>query len=199
MRGMAKERPVANPLRADNVLSENAAMEVLTLNKRIRELEEQLAGFQQKTVLERESLSQGDDPVKLRFRFVLRDEEKGYNDPKYQMDVEEDIETTWNTVFCHLAPHLETGLPEGTVRNVLARFAGEHVPQRILGTHGNYRFFSARITTPSFSTIKVQFIALGLIESFREQAGKVNRMSWKLSPIGREQMYKLIAVRKKHG
>ena len=140
MRGMAKKRPVADPSRADNVLSENAAAEVLRLTKRIRELEEQLAGFQQKTVLERESLSQGDDPVNLRFRFTLEDDEKKYGDPKRQLDVEEDLETTWNSVFCYLAPHLETGLPEGTIKNVLARFAGEHVPQRILSTPGNYRF-----------------------------------------------------------
>src|SRR5207253_10808559 len=139
------------------------------LNKRIRELEEQLAGAQRKTAQDRESLAQGNDPVNLKFRFGLRNEALNYHDPKHQLNVEENIETNWNEVFCYLAPHLETGLPEGTLKNLLARFAGERVPQGILKKHDSHNFFAARISTPSFHLIKVQFVALGLIETFREQ------------------------------
>ena len=170
--------------------------DVLALQQRIQELENQLAAVRQPPEVERASLAQGNDPVKLRFTFAMRDNSKGYLDSDHPLNLEQDLECTWNDVFRYLAPHLETGLPEITLRNVLARFGDEHVPLNIRNRSDNYKLFSARITTPAFSTIKIQFIALGLIESFRNESGLHRLTSWRLTPAGRTEMYKLYAVKK---
>jgi hypothetical protein len=185
--------PAVGWVRADKVLSESAALETLGLTKKIEEMENELSRLRKNFSADLDNLAQGDDPVTLKYIVHLRNR----FDVQHPINSEARLETTWNKLYSYLAPHLETGLPEGTLKNVLARFATEdRLPPDLLRSHFNYELFSARIATESFNTIKVQFVALGFIESFREQAGDKSRISWRLSASGLDHMYKTVAMRR---
>lgn len=194
---LIKRHPRPGWIRADQAMSEELAEELLRQNIQIRELQSKLEGSYSTGLPDASALSQGSDPVNLAYIFTLQDKKKNWQDPAREKKVTETVSTTWNEIFRFLSPYLEAGTPETTARSILSRFAEERLPVTVTARDDGYSFASVRLTTESFTMVKIQFTALQLIETYKEDTNKqTRRVAWRLSRQGMELMYSIIAVRK---
>jgi hypothetical protein len=194
---LIKRHPRPGWIRADQAMSEEMAEELLRQNKQIRELQSKLEGSYATGLPDASALAQGSDTVSLTYSFTVQDRKKNWQDPAKEKKVTDTVFTTWNEIFRFMSPYLETGTPETTARSILSRFAEERLPISISTRDDGYSFQSVRLSTESFTMLKIQFTALRLIETYREDTNKqTRRAAWRLSKQGMELMYSLIAVRK---
>jgi hypothetical protein len=184
---LIKKHPAIGWIRANNLTSEESNLEIFKLRNIIKELEDQLNVKKNNAPPGTESLEQGDDLFDLNYHYV---------DRAWQSMVDSKdglIQMTWDEIFSILSPLMMDESTEENLKDELVKKIRENIK-----IEKNLRPEVIKINDTHFQTIKVQLIALGLIEkSDRKKSLKDLSAYWKLTPFGENKMMTLKALRKK--
>jgi hypothetical protein len=194
----ARDNPRVGWVRGDMAATAEQLEERARLQKEVVELRgalrESTSGAPEGTA----DLQQGDDLIPLELRF------DGYTKANWRMHQrhepsEESSWTTecftWNEALAALGPTL---LEEASERDmkIALRIA---VEREIKKMHAKKVFGinNIKLHPDMFDTVKIQFVALGLIESGAKKRGvSDNAVYWRLTPHGRTTLMKLRALRR---
>lgn len=174
---LTKTHPRTGWVKADNLSSEEAQLEIL-------QLKEKLAEYEASTVsIDTIQLAQGDDGINLDVTFKMY---------PYSKDiVRRSVVVTWENLFKKTCPKLIDESTEEDFREHLTDFL-------IFLVKDEYEsFYNFNIVTDDFIQVLIQFKALGLIEkSIKKRAIKDNNTYWKLTSKGDHYLTKLRAIRR---
>lgn len=191
---MIRENPAVGWVKADQIPDE-ASAEILGLRHRVDELLGELEQARTNAPKGTESLSQGDDPCLLNFRFQAGTDEDWIDDPQYGIQ----METTWNKIFAGVAPMMIDEASEGELKKgiesfIAYEFTDELQKQKTLKDSKLHNF---TIDQADYQTIKVQLRALGLItKSSKQRSLRDTGTYWTLTPYGDATMTRLRAIRR---
>lgn len=173
---LIKNKPQTGWIKADGGTSEEASQEIAILRKKVSELEFQLEKARTTAPEGSENLNQGDDYFTLKYSYY-------WGGQQY-----DEISLTWNEIFYILSPLMFDEAHEYALEKELASY----IKQRMeLGAN------VVNINSVDFQSIKVQFIALGLIgKSEKKRSIKDNSTYWSLTPYGENKMMQLRAIHK---
>lgn len=173
---LIKSNPQVGWIRADVVTSEEANLEITKLRKSITELEVLLEKSRTTAPEGSEGLSQGQDKFTINYDYY------------WGGDRSAELKITWNEIFFILAPLMFDESTEYDLETELKKYIRGLIrqrPERI------------DINSVDFQTIKVQFIALGLIsKSEKKRSIKDSATYWSLTPYGETKMMQLRALRR---
>ncbi len=185
---LIKKHPAIGWIRGNNLTSEESNREILNLKKQIEELEHQLFKKKNFAPSGAESLEQGNDKFELSYHYV----EKSWNSMVDSKDGT--IEFTWDEIFSILSPLMVDESSENSLNHELVKIIREQIKEK-----ENHRPAQITINGTDFQTIKVQLIALGLIEkSEKKRSIKDTGVYWSLTPFGETKMMGLKAIRRRN-
>ncbi len=186
---LTKTHPAVGWVRADRVPDEGANAEILRLRREIENLTAQLQLTKIEGPAGTESLAQGDDQIRVRYTFVVRD--KSYKSSRF----EDKLDLTWNQVFARVSPSLIDEATERTIASTISSLIAEHEYGMWKDAYPDHQVSDFYITQEDFQTIIVQFRALGLIaKSSRQRSLKDTATYWTLTPYGDSVMTRLRAI-----
>jgi Domain of unknown function (DUF4062) len=149
--------------------------EMLELRKQKDKLESQLEKVRTEAPEGVEQLAQGADLFSICFQYLdgvaIRE-----------------IKRTWNVIFSVLGPRILTPLKETGLEHAFYAY----VKSEIKTEHN--RDFRCQINLNAFQAVKVQFIALGLVEI--AQSDLNDDTYWQLTPYGKRYLVDIMAIRK---
>ena len=185
---LIKKHPAIGWIRGNNLTSTESSKEILELKKQIDELESQLNKQKNFAPQEAEDLEQGSDVFELKYHYA-----NGWESMVNANDGS--IEFTWDAVFSILSPLMVDEAPEHGLKNEIVKIICEQIKKK-----KNHRSsIVVEVNGTDFQTIKVQLIALGLIEkSEKRRTIKATDVYWRLTPYGENKMIELKAIRKKN-
>ncbi|MEM6257771.1 MAG: DUF4062 domain-containing protein [Planctomycetota bacterium] len=139
-----------------------------------------------------DGLSAGDDEVRIEFKY-----------PYESSDKTDSVLLTWNQMFFGLATELTVPCRETTVRQELAHLIYGCPTFNTPGIKTDYPHQDIHVTDDTFVKIKIQFLALALIESTTIAGTSGDRMktwsyqepAWKLTPKGIKHLVAKKAIR----
>lgn len=194
---LIKASPAIGWVRADQLLSEDASQEILSLRRQIEQLEGQLEAAQTSAPAGTEGLSQGDDNTTLKYSFEAVGD-YGFKSGSYRAETD----LSWNEIFYTLSPHMIDEAAEKELMSAISSRIADEKSEALYENNdfGGDRITNFRINGDSFQTLKVQFKALGLItKSVRNRSVKDKDTYWTLTPYGDTVMSRLRAIRKSNG
>lgn len=173
---LIKSKPQTGWIRADIASSDEANAEITRLRKEINELKNQLDKARITAPEGSDGLQQGEDPFTLNYSYY------------YGGQHEAEVELTWNQCFYLLAPLMLDESTEENLQKELEEYLKLQVDQRPR---------NLRVNSVDFQTMKVQFVALGLItKSEKKRSIKDSGTYWSLTPYGETKMMQLRALRR---
>ena len=187
---LKKRSPATGWVRADSISDEDATREILRLRKEVEELREKLERATHSPPEGTESLAQGEDSIKIRFTYLHKI--SAFQGKK----VSYEVELSWDKIFSVISPIMIDEAKERDIKGYLEKYIGKisGIKEREGESYASYKL---HIEEEDFDTIKVQFIALGLIEkSEKKRSLKERGVFWKLTPYGENYMIKLRAIKK---
>lgn len=194
---LIKTTPAVGWVRGDLVPDDSATAELLTLRKKIEELQAALQAARQEAPEGTEGLAQGDDLFHLHLWFDAHPQDDPYfiSPTKYGLS----MPVSWNDIFSVVSPLMINELIEEEFRGALNSFAEElATPEtRKDKVFQTMRLRNFRLVDDDFQTIKIQLRALGLIDkSTKPRSVKDTSTYWKLTPYGDMVMTKLRAIQR---
>ncbi|WP_108472961.1 DUF4062 domain-containing protein [Rhodanobacter thiooxydans] len=192
---LIKAHPAIGWVRGDQVPSESATTEILSLRRTIEELEKKLSSVANEAPEGAGLLAQGQDEISLDYTFAASEDRWAHNGTMYRASTS----LAWDEIFSSLAPLMMNESDEPaliTALNGLVR--SKEVPglekQKSLKGMNLLEFKASR---DDFQTIKVQLRALGLItKSTKNRSVKDTATYWTLTPYGDNQLTRLRAIRR---
>ena len=181
---MIKTNPRIGWIKGDVMTSEKSNSEIIRLKDENEELRAKIKKMEESAPAGIEDLSQGDDLYAVHFDYV-KTRRGGYEE-----DFEDGSEVfSWNQIFSVLSPHLLIECNEITLELLF----GDFVRKNADSSFGRI----TKVYSDCFQDVKVQFIALGLIQESqrKKSAGKVHKY-WTLTPYGNKIMMQLKAIKK---
>lgn len=173
---LIKSKPQTGWIRADIATSDEANAEIARLRKENDELKAQLNRARTTAPEGTNDLRQGDDPFELNFSYYYGGQHEG------------SVELTWNQCFYLLAPLMLDESTEAKLQKELEEYLKLQVDERPR---------NLTVNSVDFQTMKVQFVALGLItKSEKKRSIKDSGTYWSLTPFGETKMMQLRALRK---
>lgn len=190
---LIKTHPAIGWVRGDQVPSEGATAEILSLRRTVDELEKRLSAVATHAPEGSSNFAQGDEEISLAYTFLSSLSGYRHDSTTYGKD----SLLTWDEIFSSLAPLMIDEADEATLMaalNSLIR-ANEYddliAETELKGTI--LMDFSVR--KDDFQTVKVQLRALGLItKSIKNRSVKDTATYWTLTPYGDNQMTHLRAI-----
>jgi hypothetical protein len=193
-------------IRGDVGTSAEALGEINDLRKQLAEAEAKSEGARKGPPEEAKDLAQGDEPVDFTFtaRVVARTESSLLNSITLVEDL--DIEITWNDLFWCVGPEMLNESDEQSLRIRINSWLHQEYKDFAVGNaqaeqeaEGDeirqVKKVSITMTDEDFSTLIVQFRALGLIEkSERNRSVKDTKTYWALTPYGDDHLTTLRAI-----
>ena len=174
---LIKSKPQTGWIRADLASSDEANAEIARLRKETDDLKAQLERARTTAPEGSDGLQQGDDIFKLNYSYR-------YN----YSDFECDIDLTWNQCFYLLAPLMLDEASESKLKNELDEYLRLQLEKRPS---------SLNVNSVDFQTLKVQFVALGLVaKSEKKRSIKDSGTYWSLTPYGETKMMQLRALKR---
>lgn len=193
-----KRHPAVGWVRANQPPSTETLNELLTLRKKITELEEKADSERTSPPQGIEIFQQGEDTFNMVCGFYARVKPKSgvYEDYPYTGY----INPTWNEIFATVAPSMILETTDSELRqNFIAFFEG--IARKTFKDDDEFKKVTLRGFTfknEDLDTCIVQLRALGLIkESLRQRSVKNTETYWTLTPYGDYQMVQLRALKKK--
>lgn len=185
LNSMIKTNPRTGWIKGDVMTSEKSNSEIIRLKDENEELRAKIKKMEESAPAGIEDLSQGDDMYTVHFDYKVYEEDDNY-ETKYEDGTEE---FSWNQMFAFLSPHLVIECEEHNLDSLFNDFVRRNVDS----SFGRV----TKVYDECFQDVKVQFIALGLIqESTRKKsAGNVQKY-WSLTPYGHNMMMKLKAIKR---
>jgi len=189
-------RPAIGWVRGDQVPEEGATKEILTLRRRIDELQQELEATRVTAPSAAAAFASGDSTVELQYSFFG----SPTNSTLDGTDFESYSDHSWNEIFANVAPLMIDEASDFEFKSALnsmlmvaTEAEAERTNNRLKGTYLS-RF---KIKEHDFNTVKIQLRALGLItKSTRSRSVKDQGTYWTLTPYGDNLMTQLRAIRK---
>ncbi|MCH3992109.1 MAG: DUF4062 domain-containing protein [Prevotella sp.] len=186
LNSLIKSKPRTGWVRSDE-LPANAYRKILKLKEDNEKLEEQVVLSENENPNDIDGLQQGDDKIKLKF---------DYNKSSPFMDdctFSGEINLTWNQIISFIAPYLIDECSESRMKNVLNKNI-----QNLLINQGNYEGDDLSLHDSCFQIVKVQLLALHIIELSNKKHGAEVQcdVCWHLTKYGNRQMIKLNALKR---
>ena len=154
-----KTHPAIGWVRANRLPSEQVESELLELQRQNQKLQKELESIRGVSNLNIEELAQGDEEVELTYSFELQE-----NNSSTKVTISESLTTDWDTLYSFIAPSFLEPLKDERLRSILSKFLVKMVDKKIRDEHGpTCKPSGMRMDEESFSTVKIQFRALGLI------------------------------------
>lgn len=186
-----RSTPAEGWVRANNAFTSEHLEEVARLRQLVAEFELDRERNRTSASKEAKQFAQGDDVVELDYEFELTQGHWDFEGVAYGGTVE----FTWDQVFRALGPLMFDEATERTLRNRLSRTAREDAAKRPDRPAGIVKDFM--VTAASFDQVKVQLVALRLIEKSDRRKGVNDQNTyWRLTPHGETYTMSLLAARR---
>jgi hypothetical protein len=180
---LIKDKPAVGWVRGDAALDQNMLQEMVELRRKIELLEEENRRLKTQPPDGTEHLSQGEESFSLTYTYKQKDVSKN----KKEL-LSSTFSATWDQIFFDISPLMITEAHESVIRDALKRIIKKSV---------SFDPLFIKINQPDIETMKIQFLALGLIKlSGSETDIKSSRSYWSLTPYGKNYMIKLRALKK---
>lgn len=190
---LIKSHPAVGWVRANLVPSESIAQEMLTLRRRIEELEQEIASAGVTEPQRAANLAKGDDEFSISYSFSAG------TDPWDKAEYEASSNISWNEIFAAVSPIMINEASDIEFKNSLSQVAMECAKAEYENKPGFESKYleDFEIFEDDFHTIKIQFRALGLImQSVRSRRTQDSMAYWTLTPYGDTVMTMLRAIEK---
>jgi hypothetical protein len=174
---LIRDKPGVGWLRADRMLTEGAAQEILRLRDQITDLQLELSRIGSTPPKGAEELAQGTETVALHFHIATG-----------QGSSIEPFNFTWNELLAALGPTMLSPVSESYMKATIV----ETLRNRVWDTIKKH-LLSTSIRNEDFQTVKVQLRALGLI--VQSPGRDPNAAHWKLTPYGDAVVTQIVAIR----
>lgn len=195
---LIKSHPGIGWVRGNLVPEKSAIEEILSLRKKVDELQNELQEARSTGPEGTSDLAQGNDLFEINYRFIASPDQWSHHGAKYSATVQ----TDWDDIFSAVSPLMIDEATEHELVKALNSFIqatawdGLKESKELSGL--NLTHFE--IAGDDFHKIKVQLRALGLItKSTRSRSVKDNATYWTLTPFGDNVMTRLLAIRKPSG
>jgi len=192
---LIKTHPSIGWVRGDQVPSESATTEILSLRRTVDELERKLSAVATEAPEGASTLAQGADQASLAYTFIASP--TGYrSDGETYRGVSV---LAWDEIFSALAPLMIDESDEAGLRIALNSLVRTKEHEDLSSKRGfkGHRFFDFTVRGDDFQTVKIQLRALGLItKSSKNRSVKDTATYWTLTPYGDNQMTKLRAIQR---
>ncbi len=189
--------PMQGWVRTGALSSQEASEEIIRLRKTVDQQREQLERIGATPPEGAEHLSQGDDLFAVDFDVTLSKDTSDWRDPKRIVRETQSVSVTWDALFGAFASNLIHPWPETKIRSDIARYLKERAGDS-LQVRPRYTVSHISISDSAYQTLKVQFLALGWIETHVERretkTGEKDISVCELTPLGRRQLYKVKAI-----
>ena len=190
---LIRTTPTVGWIRADELPTKEATVELLRLRKRVDELESELESVRTTAPKGTEDLAGGDELVILRYSY------KSSGDDIFETKTwKGSFKTTWDRLFSTVAPLMINEESDFRLRQALDRFVKteniESLSEKKEFKRQALKDFS--LAEEDFQTVKIQLRALGLIEkSKKARSVHDSNTYWTLTPYGDSMMTRLRAVK----
>lgn len=190
---LIKTNPAIGWVRGDQVPSEGAVEEMLTLRRRIEELEQEI---QSARVTEPEGaaeLAKGTDTFEIGYTFIASPNQYAHNGNTYNAI----LTVKWDDIFFALSPHMIDEAKDVILLRTLSNMIKEHTLEELIKNSElkNLHLMDFQASPDDYQTIKVQLRALGLItQSTKNRSVKDTATYWTLTPYGDTVMTRLRAI-----
>lgn len=195
-----KRCPAEGWVRAGSITSEEASHEIIKLQKLVNQQKEELEHVASTPPQGSEFLAQGDDTIFVDCKLSYSKENSKYSDPERVRRVKTSVEFTWNELFNSLASVLINPTPESKMKSVLQRVLREKLDSTWHEMYSNYKLTHVTVAETFFQTIKVQFLALGLIDSHLKSNTSLKKEKdvpmCELTNLGKKHLINLTAIRR---
>ncbi|WP_082061052.1 DUF4062 domain-containing protein [Pseudomonas sp. MRSN 12121] len=192
---LIKSNPAIGWVRADLMPSVSAAEEILTLRRRIEELESEVQSATQTAPEGSDSLAQGDDGFEIGYDFTVSTAAWGGEVTRHTHV----LNITWNSIFSALSPFMMNEANDAVILDALNKMTSDCCLEELAGDEefANKRLKSLSVHDEDYRTIIIQLRALGLItKSSKSRSVKDTDTYWTLTPYGDTVMTRLRAKRK---
>lgn len=190
---LIKAHPAVGWVRGDQVPSEGATAEILSLRRTVDELEKKLSAAATRAPEGASSLAQGSDEVSLAYSFLASPSGFRHDGTTYGKD----SVLTWDEIFSSLAPLMIDEADEASLMGALnslirtKEYADLQSEKKLKGSE----LMEFTVRKDDFQTVKVQLRALGLItKSAKNRSVKDTATYWTLTPYGDNHMTQLRAI-----
>ncbi|MBW8017132.1 MAG: DUF4062 domain-containing protein [Planctomycetes bacterium] len=191
---LIKTTPAVGWIRADELPTKDATIELLKLRQNVEDLQSELASVRTTAPKGSENLAQGEE--RQLFKFSYSFQTKGdYRDHAGGNT----FKPTWNEVFGVLAPLMINEASDAGLKEAMGDFASDQNKEKLQREYDygtTLKYFTMNDT--DWQTIKVQLRSLGLIaKSEKPRSIKDTSTYWALTPYGDEVMIRLRAIKRK--
>ena len=190
---LQRRHPAVGWVRGDLVPSRGASEEILSLRKKIDQLQEQLQAARVAPPSGTDVLAQGQDVIRVRFFYST------YSGDSRNKRWSATIGLVWDDICYHVLPGMINEMSEYDFVGSLDALIRERAWQWASKQHDTKKLslYDFSINREDFQTIKVQLRALGLIrQSTKPRAVKDTATYWTLTPYGDNVMTQLRAIRR---
>lgn len=194
---LIKSNPGIGWVRGDLVPDESATEEILSLRRRIEELQQELLAASTHGPEGTRSLAQGEDDFEVHYSFDELFDEHGLRSNSYQSS----IALNWDELFSAVSPLMINEATESQITSALNTLIRDSAYSGLTASKQfkDQRLSRFRISSDDFQTIKIQLRALGLItKSTKSRSVKDTATYWTLTPYGDTMMTRLRAIQKPH-
>lgn len=197
-----KTHPAVGWVRADLIPDESASKEILSLKKRIEELNAELERVRFEAPKGAEGLAQGEDRYEVHYSYVSYRVKRpsAFLDYVEEVDItneDDSVVLTWNEIFSCVSPFLIDEATELTLISALNEFIKTSEFEKLNREHQGKKLKAFHIDNDDFQTIKVQLRALGLItKNSKQRSVRDTATYWTLTPYGDTVMTKLRAIKR---
>jgi hypothetical protein len=192
---LIKTTPAVGWIRSDQAFDAEAAAEILKLKRTIEGLETKLQQARLSGPTGSDQLAQGDDTVKVAFKFETKDAGRVGWSWDYA------VELSWDQILYDVGPIMLNEASDTDLRSALNRTVRER-SREVRGKDRQLKGHTAQSASftaseHDFQTIKIQLIALGLVaKSQKARSVKDSRTFWALTPYGDQMLTRLRAIRR---
>lgn len=194
---LIKSNPGIGWVRGDLVPEESATEEILSLRRRIEELQQELLAASTHGPEEAKGLAQGEDTFEINYTFVASPDMYAHNGNTYQATVN----VNWDEIFSAVSPLMIDEATEVDIAKALNKLISDSAYSNLQKSQDfkNLMLMNFRVDSNDFQTVKIQLRALGLItKSTKSRSLKDTATYWTLTPFGDTVMTRLRAIQKPH-
>ncbi|WP_236210376.1 DUF4062 domain-containing protein [Metapseudomonas otitidis] len=192
---LIKSHPAIGWVRGDQVPSEGALEEMLTLRRRIEELEHEIQATRLTEPEGAAELAKGTDKFDVAYTFIASPTSWDHDGVEYEAS----LSVQWDDIFFALSPYMIDEAKDATLVQALTAMIKEYAVEELMEDKEleGLNLQSFKVSPDDYLTIKVQLRALGLItQSSKNRSVKDTGTYWTLTPYGDTVMTRLRAIQR---
>jgi hypothetical protein len=191
---LIKKTPAVGWVRADELPTKDATLELLKLRQHVEDLQAELSNARTTAPKGSEDLAQGEELYSLNYSFHAENMETGEED-----EYTSEFEATWNKFFGTVAPMMINEASDDDLKLAMDHFVYDQ-NEEDQSKDKDFRqsdLSEFKLNDADFQTIKIQLRALGLInKSEKARSLEDTTTYWTLTPYGDEVMTRLRAIKR---